>query len=74
MILLPDVLGISSSQDLGTYHTIKIGRAEKQKLCKMSGDKEGTSWEMNKWRIAWKRSETETVLCRIAPRDSTGLF
>ena len=39
MILLPDVFGISSSQDLGTYHTIKIGRAEKQKLCKISGDK-----------------------------------
>ena len=37
MILLPDVLGISSSQDLDTYHTIKIGRAEKQKLCKISG-------------------------------------
>ena len=39
MILLPDVLGISSSQDLGTYHTIKIERAEKQKLFKISGDK-----------------------------------
>ena len=39
MILLPDVLGISSSQDLGTYHTIKIERAGKQKLFKISGDK-----------------------------------
>ena len=66
MILLPDVLEISSSQDLGTYHTIKIGRAEKQKLFKISGDKKGASWEMNKWRIAWKRLETGTVLCRIA--------
>ena len=39
MILLPDVLGIYASQDLGTYHTRKIERAEKQKLFTISGDK-----------------------------------
>ena len=45
MILLPDVLGIYASQDLGTYHTIKIERAEKQKLCKISNEQMAYSLE-----------------------------